>query len=126
MEPHNDQIFDDFVKGYRAKSVDLARKTRRLIKQIMPDTVEQFDPSAHLIAYGIDRTYKGLVCGIILYKDYVNLMFAQGTSLPDPAGILTGTGKRARHVRLTNLSDLKNPDLQQLLQAAIALKKLGQ
>lgn len=123
MEPHNDQIFDDFVKGYRAKSVDLARKTRRLIKQIMPDTVEQFDPSAHLIAYGIDRTYKGLVCGIILYKDYVNLMFAQGTSLPDPASLLTGTGKHARHVRIINLSDLENSSLHQLLLEAFALKK---
>jgi hypothetical protein len=125
MEPNHSQIFDDFVLGYTAESVDLARKTRRLIQRIMPNTVEQFDPSTHLIAYGIDRTYKGLVCGIILYKDYVNLMFAQGTLLPDPAGLLTGTGKRARHVRITNLSDLENPDLQQLLQAAIALKKPG-
>lgn len=122
MEPINNQIFDDFVFGYSAESVNLARKTRCLIQQVMPDTVEQFDPSAHLIAYGIDRTYKGLVCGIILYKDYLNLMFAQGTSLPDPAGLLTGTGKRARHVRITNLTDLENPALHQLLHDALALK----
>ena len=89
----------------------------------MPDTLEQFDPPAHLIAYGIDRTNKGLICGIMLYKNYINLMFAQGTLLPDPTGLLTGTGKHARHVRITNRSDLDNPALEKLLHAAIALKK---
>jgi hypothetical protein len=33
----------------------------------MPDAIEQLDPPAHLIGYGLDRTYKGLLCGITLH-----------------------------------------------------------
>ena len=122
-DKNQNDSFEQFISSSRADIVELARRTRLVIRQTMPDTLEQFDPSAHLIAYGIDRTYKGLICGIMLYKNYINLMFAQGTSLPDPTGLLTGTGKHARHVRITQPADLDNPALEKLLQAAIDLKK---
>jgi hypothetical protein len=41
-----------------------------------------------------------------MHKSHVNLMLARGTELPDPEGLLTGTGKRARHVELTSAEDL--------------------
>ena len=50
--------------------------------------------------YGLDRTYKGLICGITLHTAHINLMFARGTELPDPEGLLVGNGKRARHVKI--------------------------
>ena len=35
-------------------------------------------------------------------KDRVNLGFYQGASLPDPKGLLEGTGKSLRHVKVRN------------------------
>lgn len=104
---------------------DLARRSRDLIRAVMPDAIEQFDAPARLIAYGTDRTYRGLICGIALQKSYVNLMFARGAALPNPAGLLTGTGKRVRHVKIQRPEDLASPALRALLEAAVAAMVVG-
>lgn len=112
---------DDFLAPYTPAVQDLARRARELVLAVMPDAIEQFDPSARLIGYGFDRTYRGLICGIALQRGYINLMFARGTELPDPTGLLTGTGKRARHVKIQQPADLAAPGLLVLLEAALAL-----
>lgn len=114
---------DAFLLPYVPAVQGLARRARELILSVMPDAIEQFDQPARLIAYGFDRTYKGLVCGIALQRGYVNLMFARGAELPDPAGLLTGTGKRARHVKIQRPEDLASPELRVLLEAAIAVTR---
>jgi hypothetical protein len=48
-------------------------------------------------------------------------MSARGAELPDPAGLLAGTGKRARHVKLRQMEDVEDPALRDLLDAALAL-----
>ena len=111
---------DAFLAPYAPAVQNLARRARDLVLAIFPDAIEQLDPSARLIAYGFDRTYRGLVCGIALQRGYVNLMFARGAELPDPAGLLTGTGKRARHIKIQQPADLATPALQALLGAALA------
>jgi hypothetical protein len=85
----------------------------------MPAAIEQLDTSAHLIGYGLDHTYKGIICGITLHKAHINLMFARGTELPDPEGLLVGTGKRARHVTIQQEADLDGPGVRTLLVAAL-------
>ncbi len=85
----------------------------------MPDTIEQLDAPAHLIGYGLDRSYKGLICGITLHKAHINLMFARGMELPDPEALLVGTGKRARHVTIRQEAEIENPGVRTLLIAAL-------
>jgi hypothetical protein len=101
----------------------IARRARALILDIFPDAIEMPDESARLIGYGTDRTYRGLVCGIALQREYVNLMFARGVELPDPAGLLQGTGKRARHVKLRRVEDVDNPAVAALVEAALGLHR---
>lgn len=111
-----------FLMNYSGAVRELVRSARALILAVMPDTIEQFDPSANLIAYGLDRSYKGLICGITLHKAYINIMFAQGASLPDPEGLLQGTGKLARHIRIERLADLEAPEIRRLLETALQRK----
>jgi hypothetical protein len=49
-------------------------------------------------------------------------MFSTGVEVEklDTAGLLEGTGKRARHVKVRTLEDLKRPGLSTLLRAAAA------
>ncbi|MBA4398715.1 MAG: hypothetical protein C0396_02430, partial [Anaerolinea sp.] len=49
-----------FLMNYSDTVRELARSARALILTVMPKTVEQLDPSANLIAYGLDHSYKGL------------------------------------------------------------------
>ncbi len=108
-----------FLEQYPVELRALVLQARAIILSVMPAALEQFDPSANLIGYGMDRTYKGLVCGIIIYKTYLNLMFARGASLPDPDRLLRGTGKHARHVQILRAAHLEEPGVRALLNAAI-------
>ena len=114
---------EQFLAPFAPEIRDLAWKLRALVLEVFPDAIEQLDQPAKLIGYGFDRTYKGLVCGIALHKAHVNLMFAQGTELPDPDGLLAGTGKRARHVKVQQPGDVDRPGVRALLEAAVALKR---
>jgi hypothetical protein len=97
---------DEFLAAYPADVRAIAQRARALILSIIPDAIEQVDTSAKLLGYGYDRTYKGLICGIAMQKGCVNLMFSKGTELPDPDGLLEGTGKKARHVKLRSPQDV--------------------
>jgi hypothetical protein len=112
-----------FLAPYSPAICELAWKARALVLEVFPDAIEQLDPPAKLIGYGFDRGYKGLVCGIALHKAHVNLMFAQGAELPDPLGLLAGTGKRARHVKVQQPGDADRPGVRALLEAAVARKR---
>jgi hypothetical protein len=50
----------------------------------------------------------------------VNLGFYHGASLKDPAGLLEGTGKKLRHVKLRGMAEARNPAIESLLIQAIA------
>ena len=61
---------------------------------------------------------KGNIAALAPHAEHVNLQFYRGTSLPDPGGLLEGTGKAMRHVKLRAVKDLKTPDVKGLLRAA--------
>lgn len=51
---------------------------------------------------------EGQFCGVFVYKNHVQLSFANGTRLDDPKGILQGGGKYRRHISLTSPDELPN------------------
>ena len=51
-------------------------------------------------------------------KAHVNVGFYQGASLEDPAGLLEGTGKRMRHVKVRWGQPVDEPALSELIAAA--------
>ncbi len=114
---------DEFLSKYPPEIGELAFQTRALIQKLLPDVLEMVDPSSKIIAYGYSPKYADLICAIAPYKTYLNLMFSDGTELDDPDKLLTGTGKRARHVKITGVGDLENPAVQMLIQQAVALRK---
>jgi hypothetical protein len=109
----------NFLATYAPQAQVIALKVRALVLAVVPAAIEQIDTTAKLIGYGFDRTYKGTICVIMPLKTAVNLGFAQGAELPDPAGLLTGTGKRARHVNIKTLEEVEAPALRDLLEAAV-------
>ena len=54
------------------------------------------------------------------FKSHVNVGFFHGAELEDPAGLLEGSGKRMRHVKLKPGLELKTADLGDLIDAAYA------
>jgi hypothetical protein len=65
----------------------------------------------------------GPMCFFSIGKNHVTFGFLRGTSLADPEGLLEGTGKNLRHVKLREAKELKRPALKKLILAAARLNK---
>ncbi|MEO8450131.1 MAG: DUF1801 domain-containing protein [Gemmatimonadota bacterium] len=52
------------------------------------------------------------------FKDHVNVGFFRGAELADPAGLLKGTGKYMRHVKLRPAGDIAAASLVNLIESA--------
>jgi hypothetical protein len=61
-----------------------------------------------------DRAY----CYVAAYTAHVNLGFWEGVFLSDPDGLLEGTGKRMRHVKLRSPSDVGELKIVPLIREA--------
>jgi hypothetical protein len=88
-----------------------------LILQLYPDAVVTVDGGD--IGFGATTGYKGLVFTVSPHARHVTLGIAGGASLPDPAGLLEGTGKVHRHLKLRQPADLDRPELRDLMSAAL-------
>jgi hypothetical protein len=59
-----------------------------------------------------------------VFKAHVNVGFLHGSEMPDPAGLLEGSGRRMRHVKLKPGAALDSVALRALVEAAYADVKL--
>jgi hypothetical protein len=95
-------------------------KIRALIKQAVPDVVEEWKWRG--VPVWSDT---GIICTGETYKEYVKMTFAKGASLDDPAKLfnssLEGSTRRAIDVREDDKIDEKA--LKALFRAAAALNK---
>ncbi|MCW5876064.1 MAG: DUF1801 domain-containing protein [Anaerolineales bacterium] len=112
---------EDFLSNYTPEVRNLALALRDLVFEIEPRVKEQIDFKASLLGYGYRETYKHIICVIILYSEYVNLGFPRGVDLADPEGLLEGTGKYARHVKMRELAQIESAEVAALLQGAVEI-----
>jgi hypothetical protein len=54
------------------------------------------------------------------FRAHVNVGFFRGAELADPYGVLEGTGKFMRHVKVNGVHDFDRPALTKLITAAYA------
>jgi len=97
----------------------LAKCTRALIKEIMPNVVEVPWPKQKNIGYGVGpKKMSQHFCYIGIFKNHINLGFNYGAELPDPENLLEGTGALFRHIKITKQEQLEQAALCQLLETA--------
>jgi uncharacterized protein DUF1801 len=65
------------------------------------------------------------ICLIVVYRDHVNLLFPRGADLKDPRGLLEGTGKAMRHVKIFSVADVGRPGVCALVSQARRRPGLG-
>ena len=102
----------------------LALALRELVLSETTETVERVyknHPSA--IWFGVAKSgeepkMKDMFCYIAAASNHVNLGFCSGASLPDPARVLEGDGKKMRHVKFRSKRDLERPFVRRYIRAA--------
>jgi hypothetical protein len=109
---------DAYLERKGAKLGEVAQGLRRLVKKTVAGTKESVNP------WRIPTfESNGPMCFFTVGKNHVTFGFLRGTSLPDPARLLEGTGKNLRHVKLRSVDELRKPALEKLIRAAARLNK---
>jgi hypothetical protein len=99
--------------------VALVKRSLPKLRRAFPGAYQLvYDYSNSLVvAFGMsDRGYEAIVA-IAIFPRWVRLYFDK--SLPDPKGLLEGSGGKVRSVALEAASDLDHGDIQALIKAAI-------
>src|SRR4051812_31309805 len=95
------QKIDFFLSQYDELVYTHALQLREILFANLPGIIEQLDVPAKMVAYCYGQKYSELICVIIPSKKGLKLGFNQGSKLPDPTGLLQGTGKISRYVEIS-------------------------
>jgi hypothetical protein len=96
----------------------IVRGLRELVQEVVPEVTETVNP------WGIPTfELKGPLCHVMTATKHISFGFQRGTSLDDPNGLLEGTGKNMRHVKLRNVKDLHREGLRELIENAVRLNR---
>jgi len=100
------------------KLQEIIRGLRELIHEVVPEVTETVNP------WGIPTfELNGPMCYFMVATKHITFGFPRGTSLTDPRGLLEGTGKNMRHVKLRKLEDLQREGLRDLVEEAARLNR---
>ena len=112
--------FDAILAPHSKEIREIAHALRTLIESVHPDSFETPRTGERCTTYGVGpKKMTEAYAHIMPLKTSVNLGFYHGKSLPDPQGLLEGTGKAARHLKVTELGMTQSPAVKGLLMAAI-------
>jgi hypothetical protein len=94
----------------------------KLILETLPDVAFSVDATDRMISYGVRQYgYDGWgMAALAPFTNWATLGFLRGALLDDPAGLLEGTSRLVRHVKLRSLEQLQEQrgELRKLLEAA--------
>ena len=111
--------WDDVFGSVEADVLTIARTLRAAILDDMPNAVEVPRRGDRAVSYGIgERKMSESHCYLQPQRTRVNLGFWHGVALPDPHGILEGTGRRLRHVKVADGAMAGSDAVRALIAAA--------
>src|SRR5258708_17709441 len=97
---------DEYVEK-AGKQKGVVKGLRALVKKAIAGREEYVNPWK-IPSFDLD----GTVCGFMTGKEHVTFIFLRGAALPDPRGLVEGTGKSMRHVRVRTRADVTKPGLE--------------
>ena len=121
--------FEELIAEAALEPTAIAQRLRELIQSIHPETVEVVRLGDNAASYGVGpKKMSEAYCYIMPQKDRVNLGFYYGAALDDPEGLLEGTGKKLRHVKVRSAEEASSDAIRQLIETALQERRttLGQ
>ena len=107
-----------------SRSPQMAKLTKAVLGKLRP----RFPGAAELvydkrnalvIGFCPDERASNVINSIAVYTNWINLYFFEGDTLPDPDGLLQGTGHTVRNIRITSAADLDRPAVKALMAEAL-------
>jgi hypothetical protein len=108
------ESIEAFIDGQAPGVQPTIRSLRELVRTTLPELNEYLDRHG-VIRYGNGSGMRDWICYISGHKAHANLGFARGASLLDPEGLIEGTGKNLRHVKVRSVEDVERAGMKGLL-----------
>lgn len=116
--------FQALLDHKSGKLIELYLDLRAFMLDINPEANELlYHTHALTSVYSLSEKLGHGYCHIPIYSEHLNLGFNRGAILPDPDGLLQGTGKWIRHIPVRESTDYRNDQVRQLVEAAIAVAR---
>jgi hypothetical protein len=115
--------WDELLARHSADVQAAARALDAVIREELPDVVVQFDPGNGLLALGRSMYMRDLLFALIPHAGWVNLQLADGALLRNPDGLIEGTGKRIRHIKVRSAEVARDARLRASIQAQIGFAR---
>ena len=111
-----------FIAKFDSSNAALIRSCRAAMRKRLPTALELVYDNYNFFVIGYSSTERASDCVVSLAcgANGVSLSFYRGATLPDPDGVLLGSGKQNRFVRLDSAKTLASPAVERLIAAALA------
>jgi len=110
-----------FIAKFDPAIAKLTRSARSLLRKRFPTANELVYDNYNALAIGYSSSERtsDVLFSLAVYVRGVSLYFMYGRSLPDPDGLLQGSGNQGAFVRLEDVSVLDRPGVKALMRAAV-------
>ena len=114
-----------FIAKFDPAIAKLTRLCRAVIRKRYPSAIELVYDNYNALAIGYSPTEKtsDAVFSLAVYPRGLDLYFIYGRSLPDPNGLLLGSGTQGAFIRLESVATLDEPKVIDLIQRAVKRQK---
>lgn len=119
--PDPERELAGFIANFTPEVAELAEAVLNKMRCRYPTALELVYDNYNALAIGFSPTERASdgIFSIALYPRWVSLFFLQGAGMPDPAGLLKGNGKVAKHIVLPNPALLDDPTVKALMSEAV-------
>jgi hypothetical protein len=94
---------------------ELVQRVREIVLTVAPDASERFMYGGLIFAAPVQ------FCGVFAYAGHVSLEFSRGFELQDQFGVLEGSGKLRRHIKLRGVGDTDSKHVRDYITQAYEL-----
>ena len=112
--------FCDILALAKPELQPVCQSLRRIIESLHKGRVEIVWPKHKIASYGVGpKKMTEHYAYIAVQGSHINLGFYYGALLTDPSRLLEGSGKKLRHIKLTESAAAESPEIRALLLQAI-------
>jgi len=114
-----------FIAKFEPHHQSLIRAVRKALRMRFPTAFELAYDNYNFFVLGYGPTERPSDCIVSMAAGAsgVGLCFIQGARLPDPHGLLLGSGNQTCFIRIASADILGRPEVETLIAAAVARSK---
>jgi len=102
LPEHAADVLDRFTDDVQ----EIVLRLRERVLAVAPNAHEIITDVGYTVSlqYGPDDTVGHAFCYIAGFSKHANLGFQRGAALPDPDGVMEGTGAQMRHIKFATVA----------------------